>query len=326
MKKGAKALVLAGTLIVIGAVFVTIGSAAAFKNRSFNNSTQKELSEMTYEATSSEINFIDVSLVSEDVKVEQGNSDKIVIKYYDSEKEPDIKITEKNNTLEMTRNNGSFSVDFFSVVDIVNWFSIGNNNEENLGQTVVIVPRSFEGKYSIETVSGNLVFAAVPAEETIDLDTTSGDIKIADIDCKSSINADTISGEISIDNVNMEGDLTIGTTSGDIHLNSVKADKEISIDTISGSTYGSDVTTEFVTLNATSGDARITQLTVEKGISGDSVSGEYEIQLTDNMENYNIEVDTVSGEFNIPSKYKGTGEKTMSFSTTSGDVEVNFTK
>ncbi|HIR48009.1 MAG TPA: DUF4097 family beta strand repeat protein [Candidatus Caccousia avicola] len=87
---------------------------------------------------------------------------------------------------------------------------------------------------------------------------------------------------------------------------------------------GDNVSVKSFESSSTSGDIEIDAFTVEKEISGDSISGSFDLKLTDSQQNYDIEVDTISGSVNIPMNSKGNGGKELEFSTKSGNVNVEF--
>ena len=141
--------------------------------------------------------------------------------------------------------------------------------------------------------SGNVTWTiTVPQNTEIDFSTASGDLSVYGLNSK--IEANTASGEITIEN--SEGEFKISTASGDVNVEEIKG--EIDFSTASGDIDASNINGEIEICTA---------------------SGEIDI---DNASGF-FELSCASGDIDIKNI---TIEEESSFSTASGNVEVELAK
>lgn len=197
--------------------------------------------------------------------------------------------------------------------------------------------------------------------EKITISTSSGDILIDQINCQE-LNADASSGEIKANNLSVQKEALFDTSSGDIDISNISSDC-LSVDTSSGGTHISDITnladmniesssgditiknsvlTNQIAINTSSGETEVSDVSAGNMIIN-SNSGDVEFSRAEAMD-YKIDTssgdvfgtikgddntisfitDTSSGDVSVPSPSKG--EKTFSASTSSGDIEIAFSK
>lgn len=327
MKNVVKACIVGGALVIVGAVIATAGITSSLKNKGSKEEISKNsrnLVEMEYVASEISIEELNLCLVSEDVEIALGNNETIKITYYDDPENSDYIIKENGKKLSMDRKSSSVNVNVFDVTDISEMISTADFNDYEDCKVVVTIPENYAGSYDIGLVSGSIKMSEVPCEKYLNLDTTSGDVDLKNINCNQTLDIDTTSGTVSLADITVNGNMEFDSTSGNLKLTNVEVKGELSCDAISGEIAGDNVSVKSFESSSTSGDIEIDAFTVEKEISGDSISGSFDLKLTDSQQNYDIEVDTISGSVNIPMNSKGKGGKELEFSTTSGDVNVEF--
>lgn len=325
MKNIVKACIVGGVLVIAGAIITTAGITSSLKNKGSKEEISKNsrnLVEMEYVASETSIEELNLYLVSEDVEIELGNNETIKITYYDDPENSDYIIKENGKKLSMERKSSSVNINVFT--DISEMISTADFDDYEDCKVVVTIPENYAGSYDIGLVSGSIKMSDVPCEKYLNLDTTSGDIDLKNVNCNQTLVIDTKSGTVSLADITVNGNMEFDSTLGNLKLTNVAVKGELSCDTISGEIAGDNVSVKSFESSSTSGDIEIDAFTVEKEISGDSISGSFDLKLTDSQQNYDIEVDTISGSVNIPMNSKGNGGKELEFSTRSGNVNVEF--
>ena len=325
MKNIVKACIVGGVLVIAGAIITTAGITSSLKNKGSKEEISKNsrnLVEMEYVASETSIEELNLCLVSEDVEIELGNNETIKITYYDDPENSDYIIKENGKKLSMDRKSSSVNINVFT--DISEMISTADFDDYEDCKVVVTIPENYAGSYDIGLVSGSIKMSDVPCEKYLNLDTTSGDIDLKNVNCNQTLVIDTKSGTVSLADITVNGNMEFDSTLGNLKLTNVAVKGELSCDAISGEIAGDNVSVKSFESSSTSGDIEIDAFTVEKEISGDSISGSFDLKLTDSQQNYDIEVDTISGSVNIPMNSKGNGGKELEFSTKSGNDNVEF--
>lgn len=325
MKNIVKACIVGGVLVIAGAIITTAGITSSLKNKGSKEEISKNsrnLVEMEYVASETSIEELNLCLVSEDVEIELGNNETIKITYYDDPENSDYIIKENGKKLSMDRKSSSVNINVFT--DISEMISTADFDDYEDCKVVVTIPENYAGSYDIGLVSGSIKMSDVPCEKYLNLDTTSGDIDLKNVNCNQTLVIDTTSGTVSLADITVNGNMEFDSKLGNLKLTNVAVKGELSCDAISGEIAGDNVSVKSFESSSTSGDIEIDAFTVEKEISGYSISGSFDLKLTDSQQNYDIEVDTISGSVNIPMNSKGNGGKELEFSTRSGNVNVEF--
>lgn len=325
MKNIVKACIVGGVLVIAGAIITTAGITSSLKNKGSKEEISKNsrnLVEMEYVASETSIEELNLCLVSEYVEIELGNNETIKITYYDDPENSDYIIKENGKKLSMDRKSSSVNINVFT--DISEMISTADFDDYEDCKVVVTIPENYAGSYDIGLVSGSIKMSDVPCEKYLNLDTTSGDIDLKNVNCNQTLVIDTTSGTVSLADITVNGNMEFDSKLGNLKLTNVAVKGELSCDAISGEIAGDNVSVKSFESSSTSGDIEIDAFTVEKEISGDSISGSFDLKLTDSQQNYDIEVDTISGSVNIPMNSKGNGGKELELSTRSGNVNVEF--
>ena len=134
----------------------------------------------------------------------------------------------------------------------------------------------------------------------LDLDDVSGDVKIEGIKCDE-LDLQTVSGDMELSSV-FARDLQIQTVSGDMKADDITVIGSLDIESVSGDLNGSRVKCDEISIQSVSGD-------VQLFIDGDK-------------EDYEIREESIRRHI----VHEGSGSKSLSFDTVSGDISYRFSK
>ena len=304
MKKIMIAFVTGVALFVLG-LGVLFGGIIGLKSQKTENTQERNLAKMVYECQNNNISSISTALISEDVKVQVCDVNKITISYYDDPTKPLYKIKESGKELKISRGNqinGSITYNF-SIVDFSDLISAKDDLEEDAFPVEIAVPRSYVGEYNLNSISGDVYVEGTD---------TNGDIDVA-----------TISGNISLKSCEVQESVSVDTTSGNVDFESVHVKENVDCNTISGMIDGMDVQADDFQIDTTSGEIEFEKTGVGHEFSASSLSGSVNLTLLDSIDNYDLSVDTLSGFCNVPREYDRDMGKSIDISTTSGNVTIN---
>jgi DUF4097 and DUF4098 domain-containing protein YvlB len=211
----------------------------------------------------SEINKVHVQVVSEDLELLPSDGETIEI-YYKNISEPE------NYT--------------YTVEDGVFTFKRINNKtrlfiSKKSGTIRILLPEMALNKYSVQTVSGDIIIEKVQTKE-FQIKSTSGDAKINDVHSET-INLNTVSGDFAIENL-IGNQLKVSAVSGDYEVKNVKITDDLDFGTVSGDFELNNVTGKIAILNTVSGDLTGKEFYVEK-VNLKSVSGDITIENEDKL-------------------------------------------
>lgn len=314
-------LIIATGLFIFGGFIIFIGVTTSLLHADKyekKHSPTSEWEDKEYRANAEDIHEITTTLTGEAVTIETTNEDAILIKYRDDPTNPIYQITEKNGVLSLTSEN-NFTTQFLSVPDLAEELA---HQKIGYGDTAftIYVPADYAGSYDIDVVSGSITASDLLSEKDCSFDSVSGDIELKNIQIRKTVDIETVSGNTYIDDSSIEENLNCDSTSGNVIVRNIDVKEDIDFSTVSGYFEGETVSCSSLDIESTSGDTDITGCTIATSIHGDSVSGCFNIKLTDEITNYAVEFDTVSGSSNL--QVADGGEKELSFSTTSGDINI----
>ena len=204
-----------------------------------------------------------------------------------------------------------------------------------------------------ENISMNIVNAklyykiTVPDDDVIDTEiiVTSGDVTVKDVNLEGMIQQTSgdsnisgvrsgklvlkaTSGSTMIQDAEVDS-IEVGRTSGDVNLRGVKS-SSLDIEATSGEIEIDDSDISDVSVEVTSGDVDAERLTVDNFTVG-GTSAEVDLHLVGNVEDYDFDINTTSGDIEVGGvssehSYKTNAgkDKKINISTTSGDVEIAF--
>ncbi|MCF7953751.1 MAG: DUF4097 domain-containing protein [Spirochaetales bacterium] len=223
---------------------------------------------------------------------------------------------EANHSVSLDMNERADGVDL-EVMEKRGSFLLNNLRTHDL-QLNIILPESFKGSLSAESVSGNLQLGLLDLN-SLKMETVSGTISAPEI-ISDQLVMKTISSDLRIDTIHA-ANTDISTTSGDIHLGNIihlgnLNGGAVQVKSVSGNL---SVTTQEelqkdMTLKSVSGDILL-QLPVQSSINlrCNSVSGDCTTRLP--LENRSSSDNSLSGTL-------GSGQHTVSLITTSGNISV----
>ena len=288
--KGNSALIITNIIllscIVVGLIiFMIYGMSGKI---SFFGKNVKLVDEIKYNDIN--INSVKVDVKSYDIEVTSSDTNEIAIEIYGNEK------TKKNT--EITNSNGVLRINQKRSIICFGFCYTSN--------IVIKLPKSYQGKFDINNVSGDIISRIDFLENDNSITSTSGDIELPTI---TSGTIKSVSGDIKISYLKTG---KVKTTSGDIEITSFENGEitsisgEIEIDNFIGS--GS--------IETTSGDIRLNKFEILGNTTINSTSGDIRVNLLN--EAY-ITADTISGDKDIKNSR---GEYDLKLKTISGDIDV----
>lgn len=239
---------------------------------------------------SGDISKVSVNWISGNVTIEPSTNNKIEISETSSTDISDEKAMQYKLSSDGTLSiYSSKSISFFSF-----W---STDTSKNL---VIKVPQNKTLRsFNISTTSADIEMTALNVDES-DVETTSGKVTFNDVTGKNTEISST-SGKIDIDG-NISGEISVDTVSGDLNVNSDC--KKLDADSISGKIY------------ATLGN-NISQT------DANTVSGNISLSLPEDINGFNAEYSSVSGNFNCD--FEGTSvNNSFIYKNDNADIEFNF--
>lgn len=320
MKKGEKALLVLGALLIAAGVFVGVTLGWDYSPGRYS-STEIEFTSSGTET--GECSFVSVQLASLDVSVYTTSDKTVTLSAYGAKTAERVSVVLDGGVLRITEKKlGLFQRLFASDDDTLNiripekWIGTvdistqsGDVNVNDIASTLVTVRAASEsgsvGTYGLQVADVQLITTSGSISVgqhrggTLTATTTSGYVNVYDMKTGDAA-ISSVSGNVSVRNAELTGALTLHTTSGDIDLDDVSA-AGIETDTTSGDLELNEVDTQSLTFTSTSG----------------SVSGEL-LHIAEFAAN----VSTVSGDISgVRSGSEGT--RTLKIETVSGDIELD---
>ena len=337
MKRIGKALILAGVLLFLGIMISMIGIGYIIGDSSHRKDTtgtvQNTVETVKYEtktyiADTEDVQKIVLDLTEEDIQIVPAEDEHITVEYIDLADDPQYVVKSENGLLRVEHRNRGISGKMIIMPPVLtkDSFRFGRTDEQKYryGDIVVRVPESYTGGYNLGYTSGSADVENIRVVGGLEFDLTSGDVKVSNVTCDQSLRVDMTSGDVQISALSIDGDLHIGSTSGDISLENVEIGGNLNLDATSGGCYANQLTvTGTVSTDTTSGDISMEGLTLGTAMNVSGTSGDVYVSLTDEMKEYKIKADTLSGSCNLPADYSG-GAKKISVDTTSGNIDFNF--
>lgn len=223
-----------------------------------NEDTQQQSDWTLFQAFSLSQNpiKINVRLVEEDIRFEQGDVEQLKILYQGRLIKDRYKVEFKNNELVFSRNNDLFLFSrndtSFSIV-VPKKAEISELNHHSVSSDVEI--RKMSAKIvSVVSTSGDLNLSDLFAEE-MKLSTVSGDIRISTM-IADNLNLSVVSGDASLNNTIVNEEMRINSVSGDLSIKDGKV-KDATLVTVNGDISGNEFYPETVSLSTVSGDITI---------------------------------------------------------------------
>lgn len=298
-----------------------------------------------------EIHGIDLTLVSEDVEVEE-SSDGLCHVRWDCNGEENISCRAQNGVIRIERIPGKKTGHHHTNVNIDsngNGAHVYVNGEEmdmsdatsimekvgrvmgrifgsmksafNACDTVTIaIPAGMLPHMKLVTTSGNISVQQVEVAD-LTMTTVSGDLDV-DLDrdvCLSRLNARSTSGDVTVDAFVQQ--MTLSSTSGDVEVEGRVG--ELNASTVSGDIdVNADV--ERIDFKAVSGDAELAfHSDVIRHISGSTISGDIDIDLPAGIGVIAINMQTRSGDMTTRHATNGVGPTVSgSITSMSGDITI----
>lgn len=304
-------MLVAGGLIILGFVIALLAFAlAGFNWNSFNTSLPDEETSYSYDLAS--VSSLTVSELDADVIIVGTDEDKIKITCYENKKDAYAIQLQANGNLNIKRSLYK------------HWYEYIGFNLNNQKRTLTVaIPRKFSGEIDASTMSGNLDLTNFDGLNTVNASTASGQITLKNVTANNHINASTMSGNFDLDNLRAGKDMEIGTSSGEIEFNDGKITGNLAVSSLSGNIdLGDTSVSGDSSFENSSGAVSLNKLSANN-ISITTLSGNVRGSILGDPGNYTITADSLSGTIDIPRS--GNGKNTFDISTSSGNIDIEFT-
>lgn len=332
MKSWIKKWFIAAGIMIAAGIIICVGifTASGFKISVFNTSKERVRKEESI-LKNYIVNLYLETSSSEVILKKTTNESNIYVTYYESE---DITFefidtSYDDGTLKIIENdkrkwfNMIFMFDFQDTPLIV---EIPEDEWDNITISTssgeVLIDEINCQELNVDTSSGEIKASNLFAQKEALFDTSSGDMSLSGIS-SDRISVDTSSGETHISDITNLADINIESSSGDISIKDAVLTNQIVINTSSGETEISDVSANNMMISSSSGDVEFSRADA-MDYKIDTSSGEVFGTIKGDDNTVSFITDTSSGDVSVPSPSKG--EKTFSASTTSGDIEIVFSK
>lgn len=332
MKSWVKKWFIAAGIMIAAGIIICAGifTASGFKISVFNTSKERVKKEENI-LRNYIVNLYLETSSSEVILKKAAGKDFISVAYYENE---DITFDfidtgDTDGTLKIIENDKSKWFDMIFMFDFQDTPLIVEIPEDEWEEITVSTSSGdvYIDEISCRELNANTSSGEIKANNLIALkealfDTSSGDINISNIssDC---VSVDTSSGETHISDITSLADMNIESSSGDISIKNSHLTNQIAINTSSGETEISNVSTKNMILNSHSGDVEFSRADAMY-YKIETSSGEIFGTIKGDDNTVSFITDTSSGDVSVPSPSKG--EKTFTASTSSGNIEIAFSK
>ena len=243
------------TLLSLICVALVVFMIALINNGfSFKNMKRKLIYNESLELTN--IEKINIKSKSSDINIYESDSDQIIIKVYGNEK----------NKVDVINEEDTLSINLRSKSNVCFGICLGSKID-------VYVPSTFEGKFNIDTTSGDINSELSSYNDYV-INVTSGDIELNNAN---SLAGKATSGDVEINKLNSYIDFK--TTSGDIEIDEFIVNKNSSI-------------------KVTSGDVSIDKC-LNAYVEASVKSGDIDINKNDRHAEFELKITTTSGDIEV---------------------------
>lgn len=323
----AAGIMIAAGIIICAGIFI----ASGFKISAFNTSKERVKKEENI-IKNNIVNLYLETSSSEVILKKAAGKDYISVTYYENEDitfdfvdtgdtDGTLKIIEKDNRKWYQMIVMNFDIqDTPLIVEVPEdkWEEISVNTSSG----DILIDRINCNELNADTSSGEIKANNLSATTEVSFDTSSGDIDISNVSSES-VSIDTSSGETHISDITNLTDMNVESSSGDISIKKSVMKNQIVINTSSGETEISDVSANDIIINSNSGDVELSKADASD-YKIETSSGEVCGTIKGDDNTVSFITDTSSGDVSVPSPSKG--EKTFSAYTSSGDIEISFSK
>ncbi len=325
MKKIMKiTLITAGILTGLGLICFLIGAAGVgFDYTKFGKSTEYEMKTFEYDGN---VNSVNLSTWTDDIKFEKSKDSKTRVVYYNSKDEKITYRIEAKSQLDIKQEDNR------QWYERLSFFSF-----ENSRSLTIYLPEDHYETINAVCTSGNITSTVkLTASGNLQVKSVSGNILLENISCGGKCTAESTSGNISLNHMSSKYDLSLHTTSGSIKLDECSAGNSINCASTSDYISLKNCTAAVISGNSVSGNINIKNVKASSNSEFNTTSGELVFDGTDSpvIHARSISGDifgrigyagqyhtsTVSGSVTIPSSG---GDRNYSMETVSGDIRIS---
>ncbi len=321
MRKSVKVfIIIASSLVGMGILFLSLSIAMGGTELIFKAKSNGDYNVLS--ATFDEVEALEISDVSNDVRIVKSENNEVKVTYAMSE----------NFGYYLKQIDGTLYIEYD---DFREWYEFIGIFSLRSQELVVELPEKTLEKLSVKTTSGSIKATEILSEETtlkstsgnietggnvgeLTASVVSGNIKITADTVAKDVNISTTSGNISFYGITAN-DTKLGVTSGDIYLNNASLNS-VETDTMSGDVEFKDVICSGnMDIKTTSGEIELVLVDADN-YDLVSTSGDIEAKIL-NVKLYNVK--STSGRIDVPDNIT-LDVGSLNAKTTSGDIEVKI--
>lgn len=239
------------------------------------------------------VNSVDVILdvKTSDVRIEEYDNDQIYVEYYQKESSNEFCVTFENDCLEVTQNR--------KVVGLFGSFT----NIFNDDKVIIYIPKDKVSSIKVSITTGDLNISKISSSSLLDVSITTGQANINNVNA-GEINVKSTTGDVKLSNINLCSNININGSTSDVEINNTTCEK--------------------ISIAITTGDIEFRHLS-SNDISFKTSTGDVEGRFDDKIVNYTIKSSTSTGKNSLPKSFEN-GDKQLNVSTSTGEIDIEFSK
>ena len=305
-------------VVLVGFIIMLIGLICFVTVLGINNwniyalTFQSDMVEANYVSDSTPTNLV-LNVSNAKIEVVGGDTDKINVKYYTNDKE--------NYTF--TVNDDGMTI---KKIESYKWFEYSilfMQKLLNVKPMVITVPKDYPGNIKIVVDNGSVSTKNFSANK-IEVITDNGMIDLENINAACDIKLISENGKINMNNVFAVELVSMVLENGKADINKLKS-KSMDIKNENGYVYLNSIIVDSLVVLVENGSVKLFEADILK--SGNIIveNGYIKGTIVGSITDFNITSDVDYGKNNLPSATTG-ADKTLNIETSSGYIEVNFTK
>lgn len=298
------ACVLGAGIIISGIAFAAMG----FNFDAFGSGGQR----VEVSPQMSEITEVYLETDVKTLSIVPSSDGKVHISYTDDPENPEYELKTEGGSLSFIHKNGGLNIRRLFNFDFLNGGS---------GDITLQLPQDYEGSIEILGSTGDVELRSFDELSTLSVAVSTGKITCEDVgaDDMALISA---TGDMFLKNISSLGNLRIEGTTGSAVLENASADGELICRRSTGSISAENTSAQTAALTASTGDLRIERLDAQ-AITLKTTTGSVSGTVSGSDSDYAVTSSTNTGENNLPKKW-GSGDKTLSVTTSTGDIHIEF--
>ncbi len=305
-------------IVLIGFIIMLIGVCGFVTVLGINNwninalNVQSTLTEDNYQVVSANENII-LNVSNANIEIVGADTDKINVKYFESDKEKYV-FNASNNALMITKTN-NYKWYEYSILYMQSML-----NREPM---VVTVPKNYQGNIKVAVNSGSVSVKDLSVNK-LEIIAEHGKINLDNVTATTDIMLDNDDAKVNLSNVVAGGKVSVLVENGKTNIENIKS-STLEVTSENGYINLSEVSVDKLIVLVENGSINLSRVDIL--ISGDitSENGLIEGTIVGSITDFNITSDVDHGSNNLPDSTIG-GSKTLNVETERGSVKITFVK